>query len=116
MVIEVAPRRAIVAEVKGSSVADALDQLRKTVPYVRRQYDLVECKIFLRTSTPTDDTKDLHGGEGEEGRLGFLVMRIFNRNFPAEWLLQRYLADGNLDFVRIDGEVVSVVFGPYPKV
>jgi hypothetical protein len=51
VVIEASRRHAIVAEVKGSDIAHALTQLRSTVSYVRRQYDYVECKIFLKTPT-----------------------------------------------------------------
>ena len=116
VIVEVASRRAIFAEVKGSDVAHALVQLRNTVSYAKGHYDFIECKIFLRTPTPPGDTVSLRGGEGEEGRLGFLAMRVFNRHFPAEWLLLKHLEGGGRDFVRIDGQTVSVVFGPYPKI
>src|SRR5689334_969785 len=68
MVIKVSPRKAIIAEVKGSDVAHALIQLKQTALYVRRQYEFVECKIFVKTLTPSNDTIGLRGGEGEEGR------------------------------------------------
>jgi len=116
VIVEVAPRRAIIAEVKGSDIAHALVQLRNTVSYARRAYDFIECKIFLKTPTPGGDTASLRGGEGEEGRLGFIAMRIFNRFFPAEWLLLKHPEGGGRDFVRIDGQTVSVIFGPYPKI
>ena len=43
-------------------------------------------------------------------------MRVYNRHFPAEWLLQKYEEDGSTTFVRIDEQIVNVVFGPYAKV
>jgi hypothetical protein len=116
VIVEVSARHAIIAEVKGSNVAHALVQLRNTVSYVKRKYDFIECKIFVKTTTPPGDKVTLRGGEGDEGRLGFVAMRIFNRHFPAEWLLLRHLDGGGQDFVRIDGQTVTVIFGPYPKV
>jgi hypothetical protein len=116
LVIEVSPRHAIVAEVKGSDLAHALVQLRNTVKYVRKVYDFVECKVFLKTPTPRTESPSLRGGEGEEGRLGFVAMRVFHTHFPAEWLLLKHLDGGGREFVRIDGHTVNVVFGPYAKV
>jgi hypothetical protein len=116
VIVEVAPRRAILAEVKGSDIAHALVQLQNTASYAHRKYNFLECKVFLKTPTPPGDTVGLRGGEGEEGRLGFVAMRIFNRHFPAEWLLLKHLEGGRRDFVRIQGETVSVIFGPYPKI
>jgi hypothetical protein len=115
VVIEVSPRRDIVAEVKGSDLAHALVQLRNTVKYVRKVYDFVECKAFLKTPTPPGNLASLRGGEGEEGRLGFVAMRVFHSHFPAEWLLLRHMDGGGRDFVRIDGQTVNVIFGPYAK-
>ncbi|MDQ2774340.1 MAG: hypothetical protein M3Y57_05340 [Acidobacteriota bacterium] len=116
IVVEVSSRKAIIAEVKGSDVARALIQLKQTALYVRRKYDLVECKMFVKTPTPSSDTIGLRGGSGEEGRLGFLAMRIYNRHFPAEWLLLKCLDGGGREFVKIDDEQVCLIFGPYAKI
>jgi hypothetical protein len=102
--------RAIVAEVKGSDLSHAVEQLRSTSSYVRRQYPFVEYKVFLKTATPARQPAYLRGGVGEEGRMGFRAVRVFHTHFPAEWLL---VSEATNEFVRVDGEVVSVIFGPY---
>jgi hypothetical protein len=40
-------------------------------------------------------------------------MRLFHCEFPGEWVLFEYLDGGRTSFVRIEGNVVSVIFGLY---
>jgi hypothetical protein len=105
VVVEVSPQRAIVAEVKGSNLEHALTQVRNTANHVRGRYALIECKIFLNRQPP--------GGSREFIYALYEVMRVYNRAFPAEWLLIEHKDPGDAgQFVRIDGQVVNVIFGP----
>src|ERR1700728_2869821 len=90
VVVQVTPARAIVAEVEGSNVDDALAQLENTLRAVRPRYPFVACKVFVKNATPPGDTVDLRGG-----RYGYRAMRIFNSGFPGEWLLLEYQGDGS---------------------
>ncbi len=107
VVVEVSSERAIMAEVKGSDLDKALSQLRNSVIYVKKVYPFVESKIFVNREAPEGNSDDLKGGT-----MGYKVIRVFNHNFPAEWLLAEYQQGGGTEFCRIDGLVVSVIFGP----
>jgi hypothetical protein len=106
VVVEVSPQRAIVAEVKGSDIDRAVEQLRNTYKYARSRYIMIEPKIFLNRAAPASGRTFIHGL--------YAVMRVFNSSFPGEWLLIEHASpeDQQGQFVRIGGMVVSIVFGP----
>jgi hypothetical protein len=108
VVVEVSPGRAIIAEVKGSDIEAALNQLRSTAAAVRRRYVFIECKIFTSNPPPDGDFATFGGG-----LMGYRAMRIFHRAFPGEWVLSEYQEGGGTGFVRIEGNEVNVIFGPY---
>lgn len=108
IVVEVSTGRAIVAEVKGTDLDTALEQLENTVNVVRRRYPSIACKVFVKNPTPAGDAVDLRGGH-----YGYRAMRILYNSFPAEWLLMEYQEDGSATFVELGSEVVGIVFGPH---
>jgi len=108
VVVEVSPGRAIIAEVKGTDIESALSQLRNTAAAVRRRYVFIECKIFTSSPPPDSEFASFTGG-----LMGYRAMRVFYRAFPGEWLLSEYQEGGGTGFVRIEDNVVVVIFGPY---
>jgi hypothetical protein len=108
VVVEISPGRAIIAEVKGSDIESALSQLRNTAVAVRRRYVFIECKIFTSNPPPEGEFATFGGG-----LMGYRAMRVFHRAFPGEWLLSEYQERGGTSFVRIENNVVAVIFGPY---
>jgi hypothetical protein len=108
VVAEAGTAHAIIAEVKGTDLDTALQQLASTLQPVQSRYQYVSCKIFVRNPTPSGDTVDLRGGG-----YGYKAIRIFNRGFPGEWLLMEYQSDGSARWVELGSEVVAIIFGPH---
>jgi hypothetical protein len=111
LVIQVSDQRAIIAEVKGKNLDDALVQLAATVPAVRRRFRYVACKVFTAIPVPVENTTDIRGGNFSP--LGYRAVRLFYSGFPGEWPLWKLTADGGSESLRLGDESVCMIFGPF---
>jgi hypothetical protein len=73
ILVELGPLQLVVAEVKGSNLDRALEQLQSTARKAAARYHSIACKIYVRNQAPRDDAVDLRGG-----RYGFRAVRIFH--------------------------------------
>jgi len=100
-----------VAEVKGTNIDDAFDQLRATVPAVRRRFPQIQhiaCKVFSGIPPPSGNEKDIAGAPA-----GYRAVRTLWHGFPGEWPLWKILPSGQTELLRIGDETVNLIFGPF---
>jgi hypothetical protein len=68
LVVEVTDKHLILAEVKGLRIADAIEQLSETADAARKKYPAVDCKIFCKYPTPSDNEFLMTGRKPANGR------------------------------------------------
>jgi len=108
LLIEMAPRELVIAEVKGGNLDKAVEQLQHTALHAPPQYLSVVCKIYAKNPTPPGDSVELRGG-----RFGFHAVRVFHAAYPGEWILYEYDGSGQTVPVMSGTNQVRIVFGPH---
>lgn len=108
VLIEMSPGHLVIAEVKGSDLDTAIEQLKSTAKRAAHLYNHITCKIYVRNKVPEGESADLRGGH-----LGYRALRVFHAGFPGEWLLYKYKDTGGHEPVRVGSEQVCIAFGPH---
>jgi len=108
VLIEMAPGQLVIAEVKGSDIEHAIEQLKSTARRAAHLYPHIACKIYVRDNAPLGESVKLRGG-----RYGYRAVRVFHAGFPGEWILYEYDAMGATHPVRIGSDQACIAFGPH---
>ena len=69
------------AEVKGSDIEHAIEQLKSTTKRAAPLDGHIACKMYVRNNAPLGKSVELRGG-----RYGYRAVRVLQASFPGEWI------------------------------